>query len=162
MAENQSKTEMEKPIEPEVIELAGGVIDSIEGETVRVQYGGANQITATDVEIYQGGALTVQSENMRLDRSTGLLLKSNTAISEGSNNAVVIGDQIQVNESRIGVAVTNQATISNSSTIFLFAREMHGSVETVFDRRSAAALGVAAGVVLGFLGLLSRRFGRRG
>ena len=64
-------------------------------------------------------------------------------------------------DSRNGIVIAEHAELSNSRTVVLLSREVHGNVETVLDTRGAALAGIAAGLAVGLMliigGLLRRR-----
>ena len=57
---NQSEDE----VKAEVVDLRGGLVDTIEAEKVHVTRGGANRILASEVDMDVGGALVTHGEKI--------------------------------------------------------------------------------------------------
>jgi len=64
---------------------------------------------------------------------------------------------MQVQQGGALVMAAPRIEIANGGAVFLIAREVHGSVRTMFDQRGALVFGIAAGIVMG---LLARARGR--
>jgi hypothetical protein len=107
-------------VKAERVEISQGGAGSIEATTVSLQQGGAARVRAHEMSVAQGGVVAARTDSLRLEA--------------GSSGMAVVADE---------------ATIEPGASVFvLIARRANGEVRPVLDWRSAAAFGLAAGLVL--------------
>jgi hypothetical protein len=64
-------------------------------------------------------------------------------------------------QSRVGLLISQEAHLTDSSTLVLLSRNVTGPVHTVVDTRGAMAAGLVAGVAVGLLLWLGSWVSRR-
>lgn len=160
MAE-KNKATVSDEVSEELISLEGGTIESVEADSVQINQGGARSIVAKDVELNRGSAITIQADNVEMHSSAAFVAQAESINAQDTNFFSSLGDVAAIKESRVGVVVAKEASLENSTSVILLARQVHGSVDTVLDTRGAALAGIVAGISVGlviFVGnLLSRR-----
>jgi hypothetical protein len=147
--------------ETEVVNLEDASIANVEAEVVHIRQGGANQINASMVSMRQGGALTIQANEIDIHKGVTVISNAGTTNMDSSSAAVVIGDEVVTEGSRLGLTITNRAKLENSSPIVLLARDVEGSVEPVLDTQGALLAGIVTGITVGAVLLIGNLIRRR-
>ena len=148
-------------LKAEVINLSGGIIDTVESERVHITQGGANRIVASEVELLQGGAATIHGETVHLQRGAAIAVRGGEVSLEDGNAGAVVADGLSMTGSRVGVVVAGQVEMENSNAVILLARDVHGSVETVLDTRGALLAGLVSGICVGLVLSVFKMLSRR-
>ena len=107
------------------ISVTLGGVGQASAETITVNTGGIAAASAMSIDVAMGGVGLARAEQFRLDRGRAM------AVSAG---------EAKLQDTMVGV---------------LLAREVHGDVRVLLDRKSVAVFGLAAGLILGLLHLLS-------
>ena len=129
-------------ISADEVTILSGTTKTVEAQTVTVEQGGVQEIRADTVEVHQGGIGKAEATSVRVDQGgVGLAKAETVTISDGG----VFG------------VYANEAHLERSNVVLLAAKKVDGEARILLDWRSAAALGVAVGLALGFLRLLMGR-----
>jgi hypothetical protein len=145
-------------VEAEFMNIRQSTIRSVEGGHVELQQVGALSIDGDRVEVTQGAALVIRGAELSLNQSAATIAVGETTNLNFSFSPIsVAGGNATVNRSAVGLMAAREINADNSTSIVMIGREIHGSVTTLLDWRSALALGAIAAGTLGIFALLSRR-----
>lgn len=162
----------------ETVEFVAGRVNAVHGEHVTVRQSLVSDITAKNVIVRQGAVRNVSAESVDMLQGAVAIARPTSALLRASSVAVCAAEgEVQVDQSAVGALIARgEATldhspaiavvgrnvrVENSSTLFLFAHRVEGSLKTVFGAREALVFGVAAGAMLAAAHLIPRLFGRR-
>lgn len=114
-------------------------IPLVEERQVNLTQASAHHIHADEVSLQQSFAQSVTADNVNLDQAAAGLVRSARASITNGAAGVLVGDRISA---------------ENASAIFFVARNINGNVKTVFDQKSALALGAGAIIVWSLIKVL--------
>jgi len=120
MSSNGVPSEAPEHIRAERVEISQGGAGSIEADPVSLQQGGAGRVNAREMSVSMGAVGLARADSLRLEN--------------GASGFAVASQQASVEE--------------GASVFMLLARSVTGDVRPVLDWRSAAAFGLAFGLVL--------------
>ena len=120
-------------------------IGQVTAEAAHVSYCGTKEVNAGSVEISNSGVQRVSSQKAVVGRSVIGLLRSDEVSLEQSAAFAVQAKAIRSPEIR---------------AVMVNAGEVHGNVQTMFDREGALAFGLGLGAVLVVFRFLRALFGR--
>ncbi len=116
------------------------------------------QVEAERVEVTQGAIALARAEEMHLAGAGAVaILGTNVQVDAGGAQYLVARNSIQVGQGGAAVMAAQKVEIQNGFVGIVLAREFNGNVRTLFDQRGAFVFGLAAGIVLGLLGLSQRK-----
>jgi hypothetical protein len=102
--------------------------------------------------------MLLQAENATLSSGGAVaMLADNIAVESGGAQYMLARNSIQVEQGGAVVVAAPRVEITNGGAMFVFAREVHGDMRVMFDRRGALVFGIAAGIIIGLLALGKRR-----
>lgn len=161
--------------ESEPVELSGRTIENVSGGIVRLQQSmvsqldaeqaqlvqsGAGRVEADWVELQQSGAQVIEGGTIRMRNGGALAIRAETIAAEQIGALAIRAGEITLSDSTAGVVIGDNVQAGNLNTFILVARQIDGQVNTVFDSRGAALLGLAVGATLGILSLIGGLLGR--
>lgn len=128
------------------VELQNSAAGSVKANNITGHMILMGAVNAEDVSLNESGVGFAQAGKMSVSGYTGAVMAGSAEIHHGMAGFVA-GQEIHVNESRTGI---------------LFARTVHGDVNTVLDTRGALIAGLTGGLFAGLMLLLGRMlFGRK-
>lgn len=162
----------------ETVEFVQGRVSAIHGDHVTVRQSVVSDVSARTAVVRQGLVQGVHAESVDMlqgavgvARPTSALLRASAvgvcaaegevSIDQSAVGVVIARDRAELDHSPSLAVVGREIKSDNSSSVFLFAHRVEGSVKTVFGAREALLFGAATGAVLAALHLLPRFFGRR-
>ncbi len=119
----------------------GAIPENVSADVVHIEYGGAQSVEANTITINQGGAQTARAERIHV---------------ESGGIGIAQARRVDIKDSQVGAIAADVVDASNIKTGFLFAHKINGDVHTVVSQKTAAILGLAAGLTLGIFTLLFR------
>ncbi|MCL5958034.1 MAG: hypothetical protein M1358_01750 [Chloroflexi bacterium] len=120
--------------------------EEVIADQVVLSQAGANSIRAERVDMQQAGAVSIMADKVAMDGSGAVLIRSQDADLSHSGCWLVVADRLSADD---------------TSTGFLIARSIEGSVSTVLDTKTAFALGAGIGAGLALFWSLLRWLGGR-
>jgi hypothetical protein len=115
-------------------------VDTIRANKVSVTLGGVGQASADTITVDTGGIAAATAKSIEVTMGGVGLAQA---------------EELDLNRGRVVAVSAGQATLQDTIVGLLLARETHGDVRVLLDRKSVALFGVAAGLVLGLIHLLS-------
>lgn len=136
---------------------------TVQADTVSVRQGGVVQMDAEQVDMLQGGVVLAQTKDAHLTASeAGLVHATGTVDMEQSGAvALVAGGAVTMDQSGVVLMAAPEVHADEANSVFLLARRVDGTVNTVFGPRETLLLGAAAGAATGFVFLLARALRNR-
>ena len=162
--------------EPQPVEMSGQTIEQVQGDIVRLQQCGvqrldagqaqlvqsiAGRVEAEWVETQQTAAQIIEADTVRLRGSLALGVRAETIAAEQVGALAIRAEQATLADSNAGILIGENVQAGNVRTFLFVGRQVDGQVNTTFDSRSAALLGLAVGAALGVLSLIGGLLGRR-
>lgn len=161
---------------PQVVNLRGASIGSVQAELVRMHQSAAEEITCDEIEFHQSGAFDVVAVDVSAHEAAlgvvnasqvdltnsgvGVLHAENVDL--GGTAGVVFAGSANLGNTYSGLVASREVRAERIDSLMLVARHVEGQVHTVVDARGAALAGILWGVVTGVVLLLGRLlFGRR-
>ena len=128
-------------------------------DLVEVRRGNAGRVEASEVSVRQGAIGFARADRIDLAMSAvGAALGRRIDIRQSFSRLAAARDSVSLQQSGALTVVANRVDVGRQSgVVFLFARNVHGNVRTLFDWRAGLAFGVGAGLVAFVAGLLPRR-----
>lgn len=145
-------------IEGEFINISQSTVRNIEGGHVEMQQVGALSIDGEKIEATQGAAILIRGEEVSLNQSISFSsIGENTSINFSFIPLSVSKRDTTIHRSAAGVIAAGTVKAENSSALLVLSKHVEGNLTTLFDLKSAAAVGAVAGGIWGFFSLLRRR-----
>jgi hypothetical protein len=145
-------------IEGEFINISQSTVRNIEGGHIEMQQVGALSIDGERIEVTQGAALMVRGDNIGLNQSiSGLTIGDTTSINFSFTPLSVSKGETAVHRSAAGIIAAADIRAENSSALLVLANKVEGNLTTLFDWKSALAVGAVAGGIWGLLSLVRKR-----
>ncbi|NTU42054.1 MAG: hypothetical protein HGA78_03185 [Nitrospirales bacterium] len=145
-------------VEAEFMTIRQSSIRSVEGGHIELQQVGALSIDGEKVEVTQGACALMKGENISLNQSAAFFAAGNTTNLNYSFSPVSVSmHETTANRSAVGVMAAREINSQNSASILMIGKDIHGTVTTLLDWKSALALGAVTGGVLGLFSLLRKR-----
>jgi hypothetical protein len=128
-------------------------------ERVEIRQGSAGRVEASEVSVRQGAIGFVRADRIDVAMgAVGAALGRRVHVRQGFSRLAAARDSISLEQSGALTVVANRVDVGRQSgVVFLFARNVHGNVRTLFDWRAGLAFGLGAGLVAFVAGLLPRR-----
>jgi len=134
----------------------GAIPENVSADVVHIEYGGAQSVEANIITINQGGAQTARAEHIDVESGViGQASADDISVAMGGIG-IVQARRIDINDSQVGVLSADVVDAGNVKTGVLFAHKVNGDVQTVLSQKTAAILGLTAGLTLGIFMLLFR------
>lgn len=159
--------------DPNVKEITDESLDMVEAEFVNIKQSSVRSVEGGHVELHQVGALSIDGEKIELTKSAAAMvsgsdiyLNQGLSVVTSCNNAnfnyafspiTLSKDSAAVNKSAAGIIAAQEIKAENTSALLLLAKNIEGDVTTLFDWRSALALGAVAGGIWGLFSLFRKR-----
>ena len=146
----------------QVVVRQGGA-QSIEADHLIIRQGGAAKANATRLEVTQGfvGIVQTDAASMTAAKTGVILAKGDTHMDQSLSQFFISKGSVTVDQSALGVLVSNDVKVENSSTIFLISKKVEGNVTTLFGPRESLLFGAIAGLVGGVVLLMSKYMDRK-
>jgi hypothetical protein len=145
-------------IEGEFINISQSSVRNIEGGHIEMQQVGALSIDGDKIEVTQGAAILIRGEDVGINQSISFSsIGENTSINFSFIPLAVSKNDTTVHRSAAGIIAAATVKAENSSALLVLAKNVEGNLTTLFDWKSAAAVGAVAGGIWGFFSLLRRR-----
>ncbi len=145
-------------IEGEFVNIKQSTVRSVEGGHVELQQVGALSIDGEKVEITQGATLFLKGNDINVNQSINAISAAeNLSINFSLTPISISRGQINVNGSAVGLMASKNINSENTTALLVLSNKIEGSVTTLFDFKSAIALGAVIGGIWGFLKLLFKR-----
>ena len=160
---------------PEVVNMQGTDVESVQAELVRASSSQIKRLTAQEVDLRDSivvvaeadtvnarrvGMAHLEAGNLTLLDGTILAARTNSAIING-RAALVVSDLASIENGVTGVLVGRDVRGDRIRTKVLISRNVQGNVETLLDTRSTLMVGMVAGAVAGTILMLGRFLFRR-
>lgn len=149
-----------QPVNAESVNLEHGSAYVIKADRAQLNQSAASTVYAQTVDLRESAAGWAESDFVRADLSAIGLARAETLAADQSLVLAARANTASLSNSQAGVLIGEQVEAHNARTLFLFARETNGPVQTMFDARGALLAGIAAGVAIA-ISLLIGGFGRR-
>ncbi|MBI2846174.1 MAG: hypothetical protein HYX86_06480 [Chloroflexi bacterium] len=134
---------------------------SIHAQEVHIEQAGARRIEAQEVTIHQGGAQAVHADTVSISQGGAVMVNSGSLDLEQSGVLLATSQDLQMTNSSAGAVVGQNIRADQIRSVLVLAGSTQGEVRTVFDQKSALALGTALGASLGLISILRSLFTRR-
>jgi hypothetical protein len=141
--------------------LRQGAAQSVEADQTIIRQGAVGQLNTGKAEFTSSTVGVAQSQNIEMNtsRASGLLAKENVSMDQSGVQILVSGGPVKLNQSGAVVLVAREVELKDTSgVVFLIARNVSGNITPLFGTKEAAIFGAVAGLVGGFILLLSRLF----
>ena len=145
----------------------------VTSEETRIVMSAAQSIRGRDVSAAASAALQVDAHTAKLGGCAVGIVEADQVDARYSGTYAVMGENVNLNScwaqaamakeqmrierSAVGVAAARQIEATDVRAGFLVAREVRGTVRTLFDTRAAAVFGAAFGAAFAAVWLLRRR-----
>ncbi|MGO9612869.1 MAG: hypothetical protein ACLPX5_07535 [Dissulfurispiraceae bacterium] len=144
--------------EAEFMNIRQSTIRSVEGGHVELQQVGALSIDGERIDVTQGAAILMRGTNLSLNQSAAVVaVGNNTTLNFSCVPFTASAEKTEANRSAVGVMVAKEINSDNCTSLLMIGNNIHGSVTTLLDWRSALALGAISGGIFGLFALLSKR-----
>lgn len=129
------------------------------GERLEIRQRGVGQVEASQISIRQGAAGFARADRIDIAMgAVGAVLGRRVDIRQSLSRLVAARETVGLEQSGALAVVANRVDVGRQSgVVFLFARNVHGDVRTLFDWRAGLAFGLGAGLVAFLAGLAPRR-----
>ena len=145
-------------IEGEFVRISQSTVRNVEGNHVEMQQVATLSIDGEKIETTQSGTLLLRGENVSLHQSVaGVLIGDNTSLSYSCTPFSLCKGETTINSSAVGIIASGTVRTENSASLLLLANRVEGDVTTLFDWKSALALGGVLGGIFGIFSLLRRK-----
>ena len=175
MTEETTALEENQDENPQVINLTTTSVEVIEAEMVRLHQSGVQEITADEVELHQSIALDITTAEISThETALGLVTARDVEMTNSAAGAIraqnvnvlgsagiVLGESVNLGNTYAGVVAGGDIRSERIESVFLFARNVEGEVQTVVDTRSALIAGLVGGLFAGIIVLVGRIAFRR-
>jgi hypothetical protein len=144
----------------------------IEGEFVNINQSSVRNVEGGHVEMQQVCALSIDGERIEGTQTASMLLRGNDIELNQCLNMATMSDNTTINysfspisfsrgETRLnrtaaGVIAADTVKADNSAAMIILANRVDGNVNTLFDWKSALAVGAITGGILGLLSIFRR------
>jgi hypothetical protein len=130
-------------------------------ERAEIRQSAAGRVEASEVFVRQGAVGFARADRINVAMgAVGAALGRRVDVRQSLSRFAAARDTVSLEQSGALTVVANRVDVGRQSgVVFLFARNVHGNVRTLFDWRAGLAFGVGAGLVALLAGLLPR--GRR-
>src|SRR3990172_44906 len=131
----------------------------VRGDTVHIQDGGARDVYATTVTLLPAAAAFVRANAARIGPScrVGGLIAQQAVVEDSMVAAMLARGEARLDQSAVGVVVSNRAVLSGSAVGLAVAEVVEGDVRVQVKPQVAVLFGAALGAALGLLVLIGRR-----
>lgn len=145
-------------IEAESVSIKQSSVRSVEGGHIDMQQVGALSIDADRIEVTQGAACIVRGNDVNLNQSiSAVTAGNNTSLNFSFSPMVVSKEEAVSNKSAVGVMAAMNIKVKHSTSVLMLANNVEGNVTTLFDWRSALAVGAVFGGMWGLFSLFRKR-----
>lgn len=146
-------------VQADTVTLKQAGVQKIEAQKLTVKQGGALQVTTEQSELMASVAGLIRADTVRIGPScqVGGVLTDSATIEESMAPAVIAREDARVDQSAVGVLVSNRITLSESMVALAVAETVEGDVRVQVKPKVAALFGASLGGVLGLLMLIGRR-----
>jgi hypothetical protein len=114
--------------------------DTVRAKKVSVTWGGVGQAHAEEIVVNTGGIVAATAGSIEITKGAVLVARA---------------EELGVNRGQIRYVQAGRAELQDTTVGLLLAREVHGDVRVLLDQKGALLAGLAAGLVLGLVHLLS-------
>ncbi len=114
--------------------------DIVRAKKVSVSWGGIGQARAEEIALNTGGIVAATAGSIEITKGAVVWARA---------------DELGVNRCQIRYVRAGRAELQDTTVGLLLAREVRGDVRVLLDQKGALLAGLAAGLVLGLLRLLS-------
>lgn len=173
MTKHDVEPKMEEMELPQVVNISGSQVDTVEAELVRVdQSPVGNIINAEEVDLNQSGAMHIaaadintqnsfigaaQAENLTLNNSGALALQTNHAEVNGRAGVIIAQNDATLNAgSKTGLVAASNVKAESVRTAVLLTGKVEGHVETIMDTQRVLLASMVAGIAAGTIMLLGQ------
>jgi hypothetical protein len=164
---------VDEPI-PGAVRIHQQAVPTMSADRIEVHQAAAQSMAADHIDIRQGAAAQAQARQITVEQGAVALARADSIRVEMGAVGAAIGDKVEIHRGfariaaargrldlrqagAITVVAERVSMAAGSGAIFVFARRVDGEVRTLFDWRSGAAFGAAAGLVIGLLARGRRR-----
>ena len=123
---------------------------SVVAQRVEIVQGSAGRAQADQIEVRQGAIGFARGDEVRVQMgAVGLAVGEQVELRQGFARIAAARGNLRLEQAGAMTVVADRVTMGpRSGAIFVIARRVEGDVRTLFDWRSAAALGLGIGSVL--------------
>ena len=107
----------------------------------------------------QGAAGVIQSEKVNLSTSGSamILSRGDVTMKQSGSELLLSRGNISMDQSGAIVMAANKIEAKSGNAVFMIAKNIEGTVETMFGPRESLILGATAGLVAGLFYLFGRK-----
>jgi hypothetical protein len=145
-------------IEGEFVRINQSSVRSVEGGHIEMEQVCALSVDGDKIEAAQAAALMVNGNDITMNQSAGLIVAgNNTELGYSCVPVSLTRGNASVMKSAAGIIAGGTVKAQDSAAVLVLAKNVDGNITTLFDWKSAAALGAVLGGVWGIFTLLRRR-----
>ena len=115
-------------------------VDSVRAREMAVSLSAIGRASAEEITVHTGGIVAASGKIIEVTTGGVVLARA---------------EELSVHRGRAVAVSAGKAQLQNARVGLLLAREVHGDVRVLLDRQSVAIWGLAAGLLLGLIHLLS-------
>lgn len=170
--EEQKRDDMGN-VAAETVNIVQGGARSVQGTNVTLRQAGAQSVTADKLVVRQGGVVQAKADHVEMVGGGIALAQTQTASLTASQAGAVLSEgevrmeqsgarllltrgDVTMDQSGAVAMIARNVKTENSGTVFLFASQVEGTVNTAFGPRESVIFGSVAGLVMGLVVLLAR------
>lgn len=148
-----------RSVQADTVTVKQGGVQRVETQSLSLKQGGALQVAAEQVEMMSSAAGWVRADSVRIGPSCQVAgaLADKVSVEENMTPVLVARGEAHVDQSAVGVVVSNRAVVSGSLVGLAVAEVVEGDVRVQVKPPVAAVFGAAFGAALGLLMLIARR-----
>jgi hypothetical protein len=146
-------------VQADTVTVKQAGVQKIEAQKLTLKQGGALQVSAEQSELIASGAGLIRADTVRIGPGcrVGGVLTNSATIEESVAPAIIARQEARIDQSAVGVLVSNRVTLSSSMVGVAVAETVEGDVRVQVKPKVAAVFGAAFGGALGLLMLIGRR-----
>ena len=134
----------------ERIDVTQGGVARADASQIDVTQGGVGRADATAINVRQGAIGLARGDRISVDLgAVGAAVGGDVHLKRGFSRLAAARDAVTLEQSAAMTVVGNRVEMGRQSgAVFVFARTLVGDVRPLFDWRSGAAFGAAAGLIV--------------
>ena len=156
---NLSQTEVHT-VNAELVRMRQADAELINAKEVELEQSAAANVKADQIHAHQSAMANVNATEFVLQQGAVAFVRAERATVSGVSGAV-LANSAEVKHGLAAFVAGREVHVDDSRTVVLLARNVSGSVTTLFSTRDALILGLVSGLFSGMMLLLGRLLFRR-
>ena len=145
-------------IEGEFVKISQSSVRNVEGGHIEMEQVCALSVDGEKVDAAQCLAGMISGNDITMNQGVGMIVAGNdTKLRYSCVPISLTRDKASVKKSAAGIIAANRVKAENSAAVLVLAKNIDGNLNTLFDWKSAAALGGVLGGIWGLFTLLRKR-----